>query len=238
MIADVEPFRSFSPSHLAAIAATIALAAGLALWVRNTASAAVVRAVCWFIALGLAVNELIFYGVGLSFSLQIFLHDYMPIHVCGVAAWLTIWMLLRRNQWTFEIIYFLGLGGTFQAIITPSMSDGFPAYRFWQFFITHGLIVAGVAVATWGLRMRPRPGSVARVFAYTNIYLVIAAVVDRLVGANYMFLCAPPTGASPFFFLPWPWYLAFLEVVALAIMLLLNLPFYLSRKRVAPQARK
>lgn len=236
MIAEVEPFRSFCPSHLVAIAATVLASAGLALWVRHAKSRTAVWIVCGLVSAALAANEIVFYGVGLSVSMQAFLRGYLPVHVCGVAAWLTAWLMLRRSQWAFEIIYYLGLGGTFQAVITPNLADGFPAYRFWQFFVSHGFIVVGAAVATWGFRMRPRRGAALRVFGYTNIYLAIAAGINWLTGANYMFLCAPPSGASPFFFLPWPWYLLFLEFLAFSIMLLLDLPFVFIRHREGRRA--
>jgi len=67
-------------------------------------------------------------------------------------------------------------------------------------------------------------------------HLVDGAVADAALGANYMFLCAPPRGASPFFFLPWPWYIPALEAVGVAVTLLLFLPFAIAR-RAQPRPR-
>ena len=47
-----------------------------------------------------------------------------------------------------------------------------------------------------------------------------------LLGTNYGFTVATPAGGSVLDFLgPWPWYLLWMQVPALALMYLLTLPF-------------
>jgi hypothetical integral membrane protein (TIGR02206 family) len=145
-----------------------------------------------------------------------------------VAVYLTAWTLLRPNCYVFEVTYYWGLAGTVQALLTPNLQNDFPTYWFFVYFITHGGIVVGVLFATLALKMRPGKGSILRVFVITNLYMVVTAGANWLLGANYMFLSAPPRGASPFFFFPWPWYIVFLELVAVVFITLLYLPFFLS----------
>jgi len=148
------------------------------------------------------------------------------------------WTVARRNWLGFEIAYFWGLGGTVQALVTPNLQALFPHYHFMQYFVTHGgiLIVIVYLVAAWG--MHPRKGAVLRTFLVTNAYMVAVALVNvvmRLSGldANYMFLCHRPEGQSPFFFLPWPWYILFLEVVALVVVSALHWPWVRTIRRSA-----
>ena len=225
----VRSFETFGPSHVAVIALTVIVGAALPVWARMAKSQKTARGICWAVAMGLLVNEFVYYGQGLATRTMIdFARNCLPIHVCGAAIYLTAWALLKRGQRVYEIAYFWGLGGTVQALLTPNIVDDFPAYWFVQYFITHGGIVAGVLFATFGLKMRPRRGAVLRAFVITNLYTGFVAGVDWLLGANYMFLCSPPVGKSPFFFLPWPWYILFLEAVGLGFLLLLYLPFVLS----------
>jgi uncharacterized membrane protein YwaF len=89
-------------------------------------------------------------------------------------------------------------------------------------------VVVVYLIVAWG--MHPRKGSVLRTFLITNAYMAVVAVINtalRLGGldANYMFLCRRPEGQSPFFFLPWPWYILFLEGVALVVVTALYLPW-------------
>ena len=225
-------FQTFGLPHIAAMALTVAATVGLSLWVRKSDSTRRTRAACWAIAALLVVNELVYRVHALvAYPMGEFLREYLPVHICGVAAFLTAWVLLRRSGGlAFEIAYFWGLAGTVQATLTPELLEPFPTYWFFRYFIAHSGIIVGVLFATWGLRMRPKPGAIWRTFAVSNAYMALVALVDWLLGANYMFLCQPPDGVSPFFFLPWPWYVVFLEAVALAMVALLYLPFYVGRK--------
>jgi len=219
-------FETFGRPHVAAMVLTAAAAVGLTVWARKAGSPKPARAIRWTIAVGLLLNELVYYACGLATApVEEFLRGYLPIHICGAAVFLTAWTLWRPNRYVYEIAYFWGLAGTSQAILTPNLPVDFPSYRFFEYFITHGGIVVGVVFATWGMGLRPARGAVLRVFVITNVYTLIVAGVNRLLGANYMFLREPPVGETPFFFLPWPWYILFLELVGLGFVLLLCLPF-------------
>ena len=60
-------------------------------------------------------------------------------------------------------------------------------------------------------------------------WLIVLIGVNLMLGSNYMFLCQPPVTKSPFFFLPWPWYLLFLDGVALVLFYVLFMPFKISK---------
>ena len=59
------------------------------------------------------------------------------------------------------------------------------------------------------------------------------APVNLALDANYMYLCEAPDTASPFLFLPWPWYIPLLEGLALAFFGALYLPVYLEQRQSA-----
>ncbi|MGB2821235.1 MAG: TIGR02206 family membrane protein [Phycisphaerae bacterium] len=225
-IAAGNSFVTFGPAHLAAMAVTVVLAAALPAWARRAGESKAVRGVGVALGLILVTNELVYYAHGLAtVSLGDFVRDKLPLHVCDVAVYLIAWTLWKRNGRLFEVAYFWGLGGTLQAVLTPNILEGFPSYEFIRFFINHCGIVVAVLYAVLALRMRPRKGCVLRLIVITNLYMLFVAGVNRLVGSNYMFLCKPPAGQSPFFFLPWPWYIVFIELVGVAFVVLLYLPF-------------
>jgi hypothetical integral membrane protein (TIGR02206 family) len=235
-------FQTFGPAHLAVIGVTAVLAAGLPLWARRAKSPKVGLAIRCTLAALLPANELQLLVYVLLFvppewgltPVAYVLTGYLPIHICPMAAFLIAWTLWRRTQWTYEFAYFWGLAGTTQALLTPNLhGTDFPSYWFFQFFLSHGGTIVAVLFATLGMGMRPRRGSLLRVFLWTNAYMLFVGGVTWLLGphANYMFLREPPQGNSPMFFLPWPWYLLFLEAVAFAIFALLYLPFRIQDRR-------
>ena len=161
-----------------------------------------------------------------------FIQNGLPLQACSVAVLATAVALLWRNQWAYEIAYFWGLVGASNAVLTPSLEFDFPEYRFIQYFIAHGGIVAGALFATWSLRMRPDVRGLVRAFASLNAFALALALINPLLGSNYLYLSAPPVGsATPFFFAPWPWYIPILEVIALALFFLVLLPFLLIERR-------
>ena len=219
-------FEFFGFAHIAAMGVILAVPIVLTLVVKWLDSAKATQAVCYGFAGVIAVNEVLNWSHRIAtVGVQEFVREYMPLHVCGITVFAVVVMLVFRRQTAYEIAYFWGLVGATNAVVTPQLEFGFPQYRFFQYFIAHGGIVAAALFATWGLDMRPTARSVLRVFVLLNVLAVVLIGVNVMLGSNYMFLCQPPATKSPFFFLPWPWYLLFLDGIALVLFYVLFIPF-------------
>jgi hypothetical integral membrane protein (TIGR02206 family) len=156
----------------------------------------------------------------LQTSLPLALCDVALI-VAAVACWWPRWIL------AVELTYFWGLAGTLQAVATPDLSAGFPQLEFFEFVVGHlGIVIAALFLVV-GLRLRPRPGAVPRVFAITAAYTAVVGCFDWLTGSNYMFLAAVPKHGSLLSVLgPWPWYILSASGVAIILLLILDAPFH------------
>ena len=236
MIAETGQFVTFGASHGAAAAVIAAVGIGVILLAKLSRSAKLTRWVGWIMAAALLANELTYLACSYATkSWPDFLRYSLPLHICGVGAYLTVWVLASGNRRAFEVAYIWGIGGALQALVTPNIVLDWPSYWYVTFFITHGGIVIGVLYAAIVMGVRPRRGVILRVFVITNVFMVFVAGMDWLLEANYMFLCQRPHGDTPLFFLPWPWYLLFMEVVGVALGCLVCLPFWLTRGRSARQ---
>ena len=223
-------FETFATPHLVAMALTFALPAALSVVARRLGGAAP-KVIASLLAGTLLANEFTYWAVRISeIGLDGWVRNHMPLHVCGVAVQLTAWTLLFRSRRTFEIVYFWGLVGAANAVLTPGgLAVDFPQYRFFQYFITHSGIVAGVLFATWGLGMRPTLRGMFRAFGYLAAFAVFVAVANLLLDSNFMWLSGPPPGTvSPFFAAPWPWYLPILAVAGLTMFFVVLSPFLLT----------
>ncbi len=220
-------FQTFSTAHLIAIGLTLGVPILIAAIARRRAAAAI----GYLLAGVLLTNEVTNWCYRFAeFGLSEFIRNHLPLHACGIAVLAAAATLLFRNQRAFEIAYFWGLVGSSNAVITPSLGDaeGFPSYRFFQYFIAHSGIVVGVLFATWGLRMRPTLGGLFRAFVCVNLFALGVGVFNVVMDSNYMFLREPPETASPFFFAPWPWYIPILDLVALGMFFAVLSPFLVS----------
>lgn len=221
-----KPFVFMGPDHITVIGLTILIATLLPVIIRLRRSPRTEWTICWTLAGILILGELSSYVYIISQDGWSSLIQYgLPLHACGIAVYLTALMLITRKQILFEIAYFWGFAGTTQAILTPVVQVGFPSIQFIQFFLMHGCIITGVSVALFGLRMRPRLKGLWITYALSWLLVFVIGGANALLDSNYMYLCRPPAGKSPFYFLPWPWYIAFLGIFALILFFLLWLPF-------------
>ena len=163
----------------------------------------------------------------------------LPLQLCDVAIFVAALALVFRRQLLVEVTYFWGLAGTIQALITPDLPQHFPNFPYFQYYVAHGGIVTAALFLVVGLGEWPRRNAVFRVFAITIAYALLLGAIDAATGANYMYLRTKPGSGSLLDVLgPWPWYIGWAALIALALLLVLDAPFRLlrSRKRERPGA--
>jgi len=151
----------------------------------------------------------------------------LPLHVCSILVWLGAWMLIKKSFLIYELVYLLGIAGAIQALLTPDVGIyGFPHYRFFQAFISHGFIIIAALYMTFVEEMRPTWKSTIRVFLITNVYMVAVYFINDAIGSNYLYVNAKPATASLLDLLPaWPTYILYIEAIGLASIFILYLPF-------------
>jgi len=221
------PFRLFSTQHLVAIATLLAVL-GIACFVlgRREAWRRPFRIV---VAVLLVAQELSYEAWHLSIG-DFHPGEHLPFHLCGMSLLVSAALLLTRRPLLFEIIYFWGLGGATQAILTPDLGAySFPHYRYFQFFLSHGLIWLTLAYVLVVEGMRLRRGAYLRVLGVTTGWLAFAAAVNVATDGNYGFVCHKPATASLLDAMgPWPWYVAAMAALAVVVFGLLALPWWVA----------
>jgi hypothetical integral membrane protein (TIGR02206 family) len=170
----------------------------------------------------------------------------LMLQMCGTSILVLPFMLFSEKphirQYLFDILYFWGIGGALQALIAPDIgANGFPAFKYFSFFTSHGLIIAlsVVMAMAGGLKITLR--SMLRVFIVTNILLIPIYLIDRALalippydpGNYYVLGYPPPTGSIVDLFSdifgPAPRYLIGLELMGLAVFTLLWMPWPIAR---------
>jgi hypothetical integral membrane protein (TIGR02206 family) len=238
----IREFRSWTTEHLAPIAVIVVISFTLGLLARRRGYydriAIVVSLVLW-------TNELVY-------QVYWFLADgwaaptALMIQMCGLSILLLplAHFVQRREarQFLFDILYFWGIGGAIQALFSPDIgANGFPAFKYFSFFVSHGLIIASTTILAIASGMRITFRSLLRAAVVTNLLLVPAYAIDRVLAfippydrGNYFVLgYPPPTGSLVDVFSdifgPSPRYLVGLELMGLAVFLMLWLPWILAR---------
>ncbi|MFQ5641314.1 MAG: TIGR02206 family membrane protein [bacterium] len=216
----------FGPQHLWAMAVIFAITMLLPLAVKRMQSERTTRAIAlslaWLLLLAKVVEPIYRISMGEVWK------DVLPLHLCDIGAVLAGIMLINRNYFLYELTYFWGLGGTLQAILTPTLQNGFPHLDFWYYFVNHALIIIAAIYATVLFRFRPTLKSTWRAFKTTLVVALLIAPINWLLNTNYLYLCAKPHSASLLDYLGgWPWYILSLLPVCLFTFFVYYSPFWL-----------
>ena len=220
-----EPFQIFSTSHWVVIAIVIFVN----LYFFYTACRQTVgfqKSLGFILALILLVNEAgwnVWNAVIGEWTIQ----THLPFHLCTVMVFLSAIMLLTRNYTLYEAVYFAGIGGAAQALLTPNIGIyGYPHYRFFEQMVSHASILTAAVYMTTIGGYRPTWKSIPRVFIALNIYLEFVGIVNQLLGSNYLYLAHKPQTPSLLDYLgPWPWYILAGQFICLLTFVLLYAPF-------------
>lgn len=229
---NIEPFSLFSTSHIFAILTIIIFITLTTLVFRYTKMNDYSKQFRYFLLAVIVIEEILF-KLWIIYESDKLLIDNLQLNLCGVSLMLSIFLLYNKNQTLYEIVFYWGIAGATQAILTPDIGQyGYPHFRFFQFFLSHGLIlmVSVYMTAVEGLRLGK--GSLKRIIIITNTYTLFVGIVNYLIGTNYLLLARKPDSASLLDFLgPWPWYILSLEVIAIILFSLIYIPFYLARNK-------
>jgi len=215
-------FMMFSAAHIAALAAAALLLAAIVLGRRRLRSRGANRAARITLAallVGCEIGLHAWYALTDNWGVHA-----LPFQLCSITVWLSaaIMLLGARGRSLHDIVFFLGLLGALQAMLTPNLDYTFPHFRYYHFFLAHiGIIAVSVFLVVVD-RYRPTLRSAFRAWIWLHVLAVPGAVANWLTGSNFMFLARKPDTASLLDLLaPWPWYLLQLEVIAAALCLLL-----------------
>jgi hypothetical integral membrane protein (TIGR02206 family) len=255
--APVREFRSWTPAHLIPLACIAVGSVALALFARRgrksspdgigggigatprfTLVASVCVAVMWANELAYQLYWFLVGGWSVPSALM--------LQMCGLSILCLPVMMFaatqRVRQAMFDVLYFWAIGGAIQALIAPDIGpNGFPAFKYFAFFVSHGLIIACAVLMAIAGGVRITGRSFLRALVATNLLLIPIYGIDQALAlippydpGNYFVLgYPPPTGSIVDLFSEWfgpaPRYFIGLELMGLVVFLVLYLPWPIAR---------
>lgn len=169
-------------------------------------------------------------GLAVSMASQLYLlwlddllslQTALPLHLCGMMAVLCIplcWISFPAGD---HLLMLLGLPGALLALLFPAVTPcTHPLLMRMAFLRLHALIAA-VAVFLRAQK-KPLPQDPRKAFLLGNGFLILVACINDLLGSNYLFLRAAPSG-TPLAFLIRPGYGIYIASLELLCMLLMRL---------------
>ncbi|GLB60872.1 YwaF family protein [Cytobacillus sp. NCCP-133] len=223
------PFTVFTASHILMIV-LLAAVSGILFILRKRLRQvdAWVRGMMFFL---LFVLELL-YHIWLFNNGQWDISFTLPLHLCSISLILCLVLLATKSNAIFQVVYFIGIVGALMAILTPELFLGFPHFRYFQFFITHNLIIWTCLYYVFVHQFKPTGNGMLLSFLFLNISACAAFWANQITGGNYMFVAYKPENASLLDYLgPYPFYILSLEGAALLLFFILLAPFKMNNSK-------
>ena len=195
-------FKAFSSWHMIPLAVLISLMIAIVLRYRKPRGETEVRAVSLLIALVLLVGEFSYHIYWVStegFSAS----NSLMLHMCGIAVFFVPFLLFMKEgkgrQVLFELAWFWGLGGAFQACLAPDIwAHSFPELRYFTFFTSHGMLVLGPLffALTSGVHLTVK--------SYLRAGAITLGATVAAWGINQVFRWIPPYEPANYFAMGYP----------------------------------
>lgn len=233
MLQKLQGLQMFDSLHVSYLLAWLAVWIIVPLVGKKYLNADQRKMVIWGMLVFMVGQEVMDYWNRAQFRGLTLAHD-LPLHFCHLALIFAVILLLRPNQLLYEVTYFWGLGGAFQAMLAPDMSD-FDNYLSVFLFNAHHAMI--ILVCIWMAVLdgfRCRKWAILKTMIISNIVIWPVWLVNWLVDGNYMYLMERPPTESPLVFGDWPWYIINVQMVALALFILINIPMAYLRKKESP----
>jgi hypothetical integral membrane protein (TIGR02206 family) len=154
------------------------------------------------------------------------LQDDLPLHLCRILSFVAPVIVLYGNKRAKSILYYLALAGVTNAMITADIFYSFPHYGYFVYWIYHGtlIILALFGILVMQNQLSLREGLLT--FLVINLYFLVLHFINIALDSNYMYSRGKPQTASLMDFLgPWPVYIIWLEVIALALIFIIYFLF-------------
>ncbi len=144
----------------------------------------------------------------------------LPLQLCTMGIYVAVVALLKKNQTAFELIFYWGMVGASQAILTPDSK----LFELKIFFIYsqayHSALIFSVLWLVIKHNMRMKMESIPRLVLITNLVVVVISSINYLLDSNYMFLRVRPNSVSPFLIGDWPIYIIAVQLFSIVILAL------------------
>ena len=117
------------------------------------------------------------------------LSEDLPLHICFVANFFMMYILYTGNKHNlFSVIYYFTLIGPLPAAVFPDLSRTWSGYLFWQFIISHHVMLLFSLYCAFVLEYKTSLKHAAFAFVFGNAYVAAMSVFNKVFDTNYIML--------------------------------------------------
>lgn len=186
-----------------------------------------IRIIMFLILIG---NMLLYYGSYLYYGVYD-IRVHLPLHFCFIAGNLFMIYLLTRNKTLYHVTFFLTFIGPLPAVIYPDITTGFDSFIFYQYFISHHLLMIFSYFILYMDDHKMDIKDVFRTFVFANMIFISMMIFNTIFGTNYIMSKRLPAhiyGLFPILQKINP--IPILELVGITVVMILYVFVYIKNK--------
>lgn len=175
-------------------------------------------------------NMLIYYGSYIYYGVYD-IRVHLPLHFCFIAGILFKIYLLTKSKKLFHVVFFFTFIGPLPAVIYPSLVSSFDYFVFYQYFISHHLLMIFSYFIFYMDDHRIRLNDVFWTYIWANVIFITMMFVNYIFKTNYIMSTELPAHIYHLFPIlrkinPVP----ILELVGMIVVMILYIPVYIKNK--------
>jgi hypothetical integral membrane protein (TIGR02206 family) len=156
----------------------------------------------------------------LRFSLYGFDTIVLPFHLCSIAMFFAIILLFTNNRTIFTFVMMTGIAGGAISLATPIIGYNSEYYRYYQFYIAHGILVLVPFYYLFVKHYIPSGKEIKYSFYILQAIATFMMVFNYYMNTDFMFLFFDPSKIDKFpliaLFGGIPYYIILVEITAIA----------------------
>lgn len=134
------PFDVFGPLHLFLLA-FVAVGTALLYYFREPLRKFKYNNVLRYLFAGTLFTNMTVYYISLWLMGYYDVRKHLPLEFCFITGYIFMYILLTKNRKLYRVIYFFTVVGPLPAMLWPNLSGSFDRFIFYQFFISHHLMI-------------------------------------------------------------------------------------------------
>lgn len=227
----------FGPLHIAISAVFILLYAAVFVLRKRLRGFGHFKAVRIAAATLLLANMVIHYGSRIILGIWSFESD-LPLHLCFITNFFMIYILYTDNKGgLYRIIYYFTFIGPLPAMIWPDLRSSYDSYIFYQFIISHHIMLLISLYCLCVLRYETKVRYSLHTLLFGNIFIGAVMLFNMYFGTNYIMMAELPAQlyeVYPFLHALPP--LVWLELVGVAAVYASCIPMEIVRRADADKS--
>jgi hypothetical integral membrane protein (TIGR02206 family) len=139
-----------------------------------------------YIFAGILFTNMTVYYISLAMMGYYDVRKHLPLEFCFITGYLFMYILVTQNRKLYRVIYFFTIMGPLPAMLWPNLSGSYDRFIFYQFFISHHLMMLMSFYTLIVFQYRVEPKDAVRAFGWAVVLFGSVYGINVIFGTNYI----------------------------------------------------